>query len=380
MNDELAGLHPESLVVAAGRPARDHDVQLNPPISLTSTFHATPPGELDSPRGYARYGNESWSALEGVIGDLEGGKTLLFASGMNAITTVFSLLPHGAVVTTSHNGYTGVQVFLSRMVEEGRLEVRYVDISDTDAVLEALPGTALLWLESPTNPGLDVADLPKLIKAAKALNCGVGVDNTFATPLNQKPLEMGADMVIHSVTKYLSGHSDILMGSISTNDEALYKRLHDLRNIVGGIPGPFEAWLALRGIRTLSLRLERAQANALELAKRLSTHPAVERVRYPGLPTDPAHKRASEFMKGYGAVLSIDVKGGPEAADKACNSSKLVTHATSLGGVESLWERRHRWSWESPSIPKNLVRLSVGIENVEDLWADIDQALQASQR
>jgi cystathionine gamma-synthase len=380
MNDELAGLHPESLVVAAGRPARDHDAQLNPPISLTSTFHATPPGELDSPRGYARYGNESWSALEGVIGDLEGGKTLLFASGMNAITTVFSLLPHGAVVTTSHNGYTGVQVFLSRMVEEGRLEVRYVDISDTDAVLEALPGTALLWLESPTNPGLDVADLPKLIKAAKALNCGVGVDNTFATPLNQKPLEMGADMVIHSVTKYLSGHSDILMGSISTNDEALYKRLHDLRNIVGGIPGPFEAWLALRGIRTLSLRLERAQANALELAKRLSTHPAVERVRYPGLPTDPAHKRASEFMKGYGAVLSIDVKGGPEAADKACNSSKLVTHATSLGGVESLWERRHRWSWESPSIPKNLVRLSVGIENVEDLWADIDQALQASQR
>ena len=380
MNEDLQGLRPESLVVAAGRPAREVDGQLNPPISLTSTFHATAPGELASPRGYARYGNESWSALESAISDLEGGHTLVFASGMNAVTTVFSLLPHGSVVTTSHNGYTGVQVFLSRMVEEGRLEVRYVDLANTDEVLEALPGTALLWLESPTNPGLDVADLPTLIKAAKALNCGVAVDNTFATPLNQKPLEMGADMVVHSVTKYLSGHSDILMGSISTNDPALLKRLHDLRTIVGGIPGPFEAWLALRGMRTLAIRLERAQANALELAKRLQNHPAVERVRYPGLPTDPAHKRACEFMKGFGAVLSIDVKGGAEAADKACNASRLVTHATSLGGVESLWERRHRWSWESPSIPKNLVRLSVGIENVEDLWEDIDQALQASQR
>ena len=380
MNDELSGLHPDSLVVAAGRPPRDVDAQLNPSISLTSTFHAAAPGEVENPRGYARYGNESWSALESAISDLEGGQTLIFASGMNAITTIFSLLPHGAVVTTSHNGYTGVQVFLGRMVEEGRLEVRYVDVADTDAVLAALPGTALLWLESPTNPGLDVADMPTIIKAAKAINCGVAVDNTFATPLNQKPLDMGADMVVHSVTKYISGQSDILMGSISTNDAALYKRLHDLRNIVGGIPGPFEAWLALRGMRTLSVRLERSQANALELATRLQSHPAVERVRYPGLASDPAHKRAASFMKGFGAVLSIDVKGGADAADKACNASRLVTHATSLGGVESLWERRHRWSWESPSIPKNLVRLSVGIENVEDLWADIDQALQASQR
>jgi len=185
--------------------------------------------------------------------------------------------------------------------------------------------------------------------------------------------------VIHSLTKYISGHSDVILGSISTRDEALYARLSDARKLGGAIPGPFETWITLRGLRTLSVRMERAQANALELAKRLSAHPAVEKVRYPGLPTDAHHERAKSFMKGFGAVISFDVKGGPGAADKACASSHLVTFATSLGGVESLWERRHRWSAESPLIPANLVRLSVGIEDVEDLWRDIDQALLASQ-
>ena len=377
--DDRSHLHPESQVVAAGRPAHTFDGDLNVPISLNSTFHATPPGALDAPVGYARYGNEAWSALEEAISDLEGGQTLLFPSGMSAIAHVFSLLPHGSVITTSHNGYTGVQVFLAKAIEEGRLEVRFVDLANTDEVIAALPGTALLWIESPTNPGLDVADLPALIKAAKELGCGVGVDNTFATPLLQQPLKLGADFSVHSVTKFIAGHSDLLLGSVSTSSPELWRRLSDARKFAGAIPGPFEAWLALRGLRTMAIRLERAQANALELATRLQNHPAVERVRYPGLPSDPAYARASQFMKGFGAILSIDVKGGAEAADRACNSSKLVTHATSLGGVETLWERRHRWSWESPSIPKNLVRIAVGIENIEDLWADIDQALRASQ-
>ena len=185
-------------------------------------------------------------------------------------------------------------------------------------------------------------------------------------------------MVIHSLSKYIAGHSDVVLGSISTKDPALYQRLADVRKINGSIPGPFEVWLALRGIRTLGVRLERAQRNALEIAVRLSLHPAVERVRYPGLPTDPHHATAKSFMKGFGAVIAFDHRGGAEAADRACADSQLVAHATSLGGVESLWERRHRWSTESPTIPTNLIRLSIGIEDLEDLWRDIDSALLAS--
>jgi len=366
-------LSPETAVVSAGRPAVTADGNINPAISLNSTFHA------GGPVGYGRYGNESWSALESGISALEGGQTLLYSSGMAAISAVFNLLPKGAIVTASKNGYTGTMLLLAQLEEQDKIEVRLVDISNTEEVLAALPGTALLWIESPTNPALEVADLPTIIKAGKSAGAGVGVDNTFATPLLQQPLSMGADMVMHSVTKYIAGHSDLVMGSISTSEPALYNRLSDARKLAGSVPGPFEAWLALRGLRTLSVRMERAQANALVLATRLSNHPAVERVRYPGLPTDPHHQRAKSFMKGFGAVVSFEVTGGATAADKACESSRLITYATSLGGVESLWERRHRWSAESPTIPTNLVRLSVGIENVDDLWADIEQALKKSQ-
>ena len=347
------GLSLESRVVAAGRPIRESDAGVNVGIDLNSTFLA--PGSA----GYGRFGNSTWSALEDAIASLENGPTLVYSSGVAAITALFSILPRGAVITASRNCYSGTMVLLRQAEASGAAEVRYVDISNTDEVLAALPGTTLLWVESPTNPALEVADLPTLIAAAKRQNIGVGVDNTFATPLLQQPLDLGADVVIHSLSKYISGHSDV-------------------SKINGSIPGPFEVWLALRGIRTLGVRLERAQKNAHEIALRLSLHPAVERVRYPGLPTDPHHEIAKSFMKGYGAVISFDHRGGAEAADRSCAASKLVAHATSLGGVESLWERRHRWSTESPTIPTNLIRLSVGIEDLEDLWRDIDSALRAS--
>ena len=372
-DQEFVHLDPQTQVVAAGRPARLSDAGVNTSINLNSTFVA--PGTL----GYGRYGNETWSALESAMELLEGGSTLIFSSGQAAIASVFSLLPRGAIIVASRNGYTGTMVTLRKLEEAGAAEVRYVDISDTGEVVAALPGATLLWLESPTNPGLEIAEMPLLIQSSKSMNVGVGVDNTFATPLLQRPLTMGADMVVHSLTKYIAGHSDVILGSISTADPALLLRLSDVRKFSGAIPGPFECWLALRGLRTLGVRLERAQANAMEIAERLSTHGAVEKVRYPGLATDPFHARAKSFMQGFGAVISFDVKGGPEAADRACAASKLITFATSLGGVESLWERRHRWSAESPTIPKNLIRLSVGIEALEDLWSDIDQALTASQ-
>ena len=362
-------MKPATAVVAMGRPQVTPDGDVNPPISLSTTFHA--PNSV----GYGRYGNSTWSALEVAISSLEGGRTLLFGSGMAAISAVFNILPRGAAITASKNGYSGTMSLLKKLSADERVEVRYVDVSNTQEVLAALPGTVLLWLESPTNPALEVADLPLLIAAAKSMNCGVGVDNTFATALNQQPLVMGADISMNSVTKFIAGHSDVLMGSLSTDDDALFTRLEDQRKLGGAIPGPFESWLALRGMRTLAIRLKQSQENALELAQRLSTHPKVAKVRYPGLPNDPHHETAKKFMKGFGGILCFEIHGNAEDADKVCAASRLISQATSLGGVESLWERRHRWSAESPTIPQNLIRLSVGIEDVEDLWADIDTAL-----
>ena len=364
---------PETIAITAGRPAVTPDSALNPPISLTSTFTS------GGPIGYGRYGNETWTALESAIGALEGGQTLSYSSGMAAVSAVFSTLPVGAKVVASDQGYSGVMTLLGNLTAAKKINATLVSIADTDEVIAALDGAELLWLESPTNPALDVADLPALIKAAKSKNITVAVDNTFATALVQQPLSMGADIVMNSVTKYLAGHSDVVLGSLSTNSPTHFKALEDARKFNGAIPGPFEAWLALRGIRTFPIRFQRASENALELAKRLSSHPLVTRVRYPGLPTDPQHVKAKSFMKGFGAIVSFEYAGDGQATDRVCESSKIVTYATSLGGVESLWERRRRWPIESASVPESLIRLSVGCEDVEDLWADIDAALHAAK-
>ena len=364
---------PETIAITAGRPAITPDSALNPPISLNSTFTS------GGPIGYGRYGNETWTALEAAIGALEGGQTLSYSSGMAAVSAVFSTLPAGAKVVASNQGYSGVMTLLGNLTAAKKINSTLVSIADTDEVIAALDGAHLLWLESPTNPSLDIADLPALIKAAKSRNITVAVDNTFATALVQKPLSMGADIVMNSVTKYLAGHSDLILGSLSTNSPVQLKALEDARKFNGAIPGPFEAWLALRGIRTFPIRFARASENALELAKRLSEHPLVTRVRYPGLPTDPQHAKAKSFMKGFGAIVSFEYAGSAQATDRVCESSKIVTYATSLGGVESLWERRRRWPIESASVPESLIRLSVGCEDVEDLWADIDAALHAAK-
>jgi cystathionine gamma-synthase len=369
---DLNKLATESKVVAAGRPAKQPDGALNPPIALNSTFHE------GGPIGYGRYGNETWSALEDAISILEGGKTLLFSSGMAAISAVFSLLPEGSVVVAASNGYQGTTTLLKKLHESEKLKVRFVNLANTDETVAAIPGAQMLYLESPLNPLLEIIDLPKLIAAGKAAGSGVAVDNTLATPLLQNPLALGADIVIHSVTKYLSGHSDLILGSLSTNDSALYNRLEQSRRYGGAIAGPFEAWIALRGVRTFALRMQRSQENALELAKRLSKDGRVAKVRYPGLPSDPYHGLAKTFMKGFGAMISFDVNGTADQVDLMCNSSRLITNATSLGGVESIWERRRRWATESTLVPENLIRFSVGIEDAGDIWADIDQAFTAA--
>jgi cystathionine gamma-synthase len=366
-------LATESQVVAAGRPEKKPDGALNPAIALNSTFHE------GGPIGYGRYGNEAWSALEEAISVLEGGKTLIFSSGMAAISSVFSLLPQGAIIVAAENGYQGTTTMLKKMHEAKKLEVRFVNLPNTDEVLKALPGAQMLYLESPTNPAIEVVDLPVVIPAGKKAGSIVVVDSTLATPMVQNPLALGADIALHSVTKYLSGHSDILLGCVVTNDESIFERVEQARRYGGAIPGPFEAWIALRGLRTFALRMQRSQENAMELAKRLEKDPRVLKVRYPGLASDPYHERAKSFMKGFGAMISFEVKADIAQIDKMCNSSTLITNATSLGGVESIWERRRRWATESHTIPENLIRFSVGIENVDDLWSDIQSCFVAAK-
>jgi cystathionine gamma-synthase len=248
----------------------------------------------------------------------------------------------------------------------------------TQALVEAVPGAALVWVETPTNPTLDVIDIAAVARAARAAGALLVVDSTFATPLGQKPLDLGADVVVHSATKYLSGHSDVLLGAVVARDADLVRRITEHRVLGGAIPGPMEAWLALRGMRTFPLRWERSCASAAALAERCAEHHAVRRVRYLGLPGDPGHGLATRQMQSFGAVVSLDLRGGAAAAESVAASTSLWTHATSLGGVESTLERRRRWPEESADVPPGLLRLSVGIEDVADLWADLSAGLAAA--
>jgi cystathionine gamma-synthase len=344
----------ETIVVSAGRPAAGPDQPLNTPIVPASAFHAG--GSIE----YAREAAPTTSALEEALGALEHGTAIAFSSGMAAANAVLDLVPPGAVVVAPSAAYTGVAVRLRELDAIGRIRLRIVDADDTDGVIAACAGAHLLWLESPTNPLLQVADLPACISAAHAAGAEVLVDNTFATPILQTPLELGADLVLHSVTKSLSGHSDLLMGAIVARDPVRAEAVRIRRVLLGASPSAFDCYLALRGIRTLALRVERAQQNAAEISRRLEGHPVVTRVRYPG----------------FGTIVAIEVAGGAAVADALCGSVRVWTYATSLGGVESLLERRRRWPLESATVPEGLVRLSVGIEAVEDLWTDLDRALR----
>jgi cystathionine gamma-synthase len=346
-------LRPATIAVTAGRPPHEADQPLNQPIVMASTYVAG--GDLE----YGRYGNPTWTALEDALGALEGGRCLTFASGLAAVATVLDLVGHGGTVVAPAHSYTGTLLQLADLEARGRIRTRLVDITDTAAVAAACDDAALVWFESPTNPALEVADIPAIAAAAHEAGAYVVVDNTFATPLLQQPLALGADIVVHSATKYIAGHSDVQMGAIMTADDALHDVLKGRRDLLGNMPGPFEAWLTLRGVRTLHLRVERAQANAAELARRLGDHPAIGEVRYPG----------------FGAIVSVVLAQGAMAADLLSHKTRLWIHATSLGGVESTLERRRRWKAEPTTIPDGLVRLSVGIEDVEDLWEDLEMAL-----
>ncbi|CAM3400030.1 PLP-dependent aspartate aminotransferase family protein [Nocardioides dubius] len=354
---DAASYRPTTVAVTAGRPASEPDAPFSVPVTFASTYVAG--GDVE----YGRYGNPTWTAFEEALGALEGGQCLTFASGLAAAATVLDLVGTDQVVVAARHSYNGTIMQMADLEARGRLRTRLVDLNDADAVLAACEGAALVWLESPTNPALEVADIPAIREAAHAAGAYLVVDNTFATPVLQRPLEMGADLVVHSATKYISGHSDVLMGAVLTRDEELFKVLKGRRDMIGAVPGPMESYLALRGLRTLHLRVERAQANAQELVRRLGEHPAVGEVRYPG----------------FGAIISIVLAQGALAADLLTHKTSLWVHATSLGGVESTFERRRRWKSEPATIPDGLVRMSVGIEDVEDLWDDLARCLDSLQ-
>ncbi|MET1153551.1 PLP-dependent transferase [Arthrobacter sp.] len=371
-----AHLAPDTVVVSAGRPPRDHDAPVNPPVVLSSTFFGR--GEaVQGDRAYGRYSNPTWDPFEETLAELEGAALpgLVFASGLAAVSAALSLIPSGGVLAMPRHSYQGSLAMAGQLAERGALQLRTVDIADTAAVTAQLGGADMLWLESPTNPMLEIAEVEALANAAHQAGALVVADNTFSTPLGQRPLAAGVDVVVHSVTKYLAGHSDVVLGAVVTSNEELRSKLLVHRSLHGAIAGPFETWLALRGVRTMALRIERSQATAGELARKLQQHPAVEAVRYPGLPEDPGHARAAAQMDGFGSIIAIQVKGGAAAADKVIDALQLWLPATSLGGVESLIERRRRHVNEPDSVPENLLRLSVGIENPADLWADLEQAL-----
>ncbi|HET9080811.1 MAG TPA: PLP-dependent aspartate aminotransferase family protein [Trebonia sp.] len=322
------GLRPETAVICAGRPGHAAGGPLNVPVVLASNFHSVA-GTGEDSRTYSRTdATPGWEALETAVGQVEGGHAVAFSSGMAAIAAVLDLVPAGGRIVAPADCYFGVGELLADGQQQGRWAVDRVDLTDTARVQAAVDGADLLWLETPSNPLLEVADLPTLCDAGCRSGAIVGVDNTFATPLLQQPLALGADLVVHSATKFIGGHSDLLSGIAIARDPTLAGRIRHRRGLSGATPGALEAFLALRGLRTLALRLDRGQRNAGELARRLDGHPAVSRVRYPGLPGDPGHRTAAAQMTGFGAVLAFEVADAP-TADRLCGAVHVIVHATS---------------------------------------------------
>lgn len=361
-------LQPASRIVAAGRPEGAGE-PMNTPLVPVSNFL------LGAGRTYARAdASPTWEALEAIIGGLEGGGSVAFASGMAAVAAVFDGVPVGGRIALPEDCYHGVTQVAEAGARQGRWTAQRIAVEDTQGWIEACGACDLVWLESPSNPLLAIADVAAICAAPRRAGATLAVDNTFATPLNQRPLALGADVSVQSATKLIGGHSDLLAGVLSVRQPALRAHYAAVRERNGATPGVLEAYLAARGARTLALRLERAQENAAVLAERLAADRRVERVRYPGLSTHPGHALARRQLDGFGTMVAFEVRGGAPAADATCGALALIRHATSLGGVESTIERRGAQAGQA-HIPPGLLRLSVGIEHVDDLWADLDAAL-----
>ena len=370
-----AGVEPEPVTGAIMTPIFQTSTYVQPELGVNKGFE------------YSRTDNPTRKVLQNALAALEGGQFgLAFSSGMAAIDALITTLKAGDHVLSCDDVYGGTYRLLKRVREKQGVRSDFVDFSDLGNVERHIkPETRWLWIESPTNPTLKILDIRTLVEIAHQRNVRVAVDNTFMTPFFQRPLELGADLVMHSATKYLNGHSDVVMGALILNDETLHSELKFNQNAIGGVPSPFDCFLVLRGLKTLAVRMQRHQENAFDVANFLEKRSEIQWVRYPGLRSHPQHELARRQASGFGGMVSFELKGGLKAARAFAGSLKLFALAESLGGVESLCD--HPAIMTHPSVPKEqrdklgisdgLIRLSVGIESADDLIADLERALQA---
>ncbi|MFD5783073.1 cystathionine gamma-synthase [Streptomyces sp. NPDC058220] len=375
--------HFETLAIHAGNTADPLTGAVVPPIYQVSTYKQDGVGGLRGGYEYSRSANPTRTALEENLAALEGGRRgLAFASGLAAEDCLLrTLLAPGDHVVIPNDAYGGTYRLFAKVVSRWGVEWSVADTSDPAAVRAALtPRTKAIWVETPSNPLLNITDIAGLAGIARAAGVKLVVDNTFASPYLQQPLALGADVVVHSTTKYMGGHSDVVGGALIVDDAGLAEELVYHQNAMGAVAGPFDAWLVLRGIKTLAVRMDRHSENATRIAEMLTRHPRVSKVLYPGLPGHPGHEVAAKQMKAFGGMISFQVADGEEAAVAVCDRAKLFTLGESLGGVESLIEHPGRMTHASAAgsaleVPSDLVRLSVGIESGDDLLADLKQAL-----
>ena len=374
----MSKLKFETLAIKSTENTFNNSEPVSTPIYLSSTYKRKDDGTYSNDFVYSRNDNPNRAIVEKSIAQLENGKyAFAFSSGMAAISTIFQSLKTGDHIILPEDIYYAIKKLMNQVFKRWNLSYDLVDMSDLLAVKKVIkPTTALIWVESPSNPQLKISDIKAISKIAHKNNAICVVDNTWLTPVFQNPLKLGADIVIHSSTKYFGGHSDVIGGALVLNNEKLADKIKDIQVLSGAVPSPFDCWLIARGIQTLHLRVSKQAENALNLAKYLESHPKIERVLYPGLESHPQHLLAIKQQKnGFGAMFSVLIKGSKDEAFKISTKLHLFTSATSLGGVESLVEHRKSVEGKESSTPDNLLRISVGIEHIDDLIADWEQAL-----
>ncbi len=368
----------ETQAIHAGRSVDPVSGAIVPGIQLSTTFERSPDGSYPHGHLYTRLGNPNRTMLESCLATLEGGvAAAAFSSGSAATMSILQALQPGDRLLAPNDAYSGTTALLKNIFTGWGLEVTFVDMTDLDQVQQAISSnTKLLWVETPSNPMLKVTDLAKVADLAHQAEALCVCDNTWASPVLQQPFQQGVDLVVHSTTKYLGGHSDVLGGAVIAKTESpFFEKIRQVQLIGGAVAAPFDCWLVLRGIQTLPYRMRAHCDHALQLAQWLSQHPAVEVVHYPGLPDHAGHAIAAQQMKGFGGMLSVQIRGGREQAFAVAARMKVFTRATSLGGVESLLEHRASIEGEGTATPDNLLRVSVGLEHIDDLIADWEQAL-----
>ncbi|MET9622501.1 cystathionine gamma-synthase [Streptomyces sp. NPDC006464] len=383
MSDQHSHQSFETRAIHAGNTADPLTGAVVPPIYQVSTYKQDGVGGLRGGYEYSRSANPTRTALEENLAALEGGRRgLAFASGLAAEDCLLrTLLAPGDHVVIPNDAYGGTFRLFAKVVQRWGVDFSVADTADLESVRSAVNDrTKVIWVETPSNPLLGITDIAAVADVARTAGAKLVVDNTFASPYLQQPLSLGADVVVHSLTKYMGGHSDVVGGALVTADEALGEELAYHQNAMGAVAGPFDSWIVLRGIKTLAVRMDRHSENAGKIVEMLVQHPKVTQVLYPGLPEHPGHEIAAKQMKAFGGMVSFRVEGGEEAAVEVCNRAELFTLGESLGGVESLIEHPGRMTHASVAgsaleVPADLVRISVGIENVDDLLADLRQAL-----